>query len=101
MFGLCFRLALTNLKKNRRLYYPYAIMTIVSTAISYIFASLAFHPDLGQVKGANGVTQVLGFGMIVFCHEASVRRVRCLYYSGFGEKTPSFDDFPRKCGLLN
>ncbi|MBY4973017.1 FtsX-like permease family protein [Streptococcus suis] len=65
MFGLCFRLALTNLKKNRRLYYPYAIMTIVSTAISYIFASLAFHPDLGQVKGANGVTQVLGFGMIV------------------------------------
>ncbi|HFI0696460.1 TPA: FtsX-like permease family protein [Streptococcus suis] len=65
MFGLCFRLAPTNLKKNRRLYYPYAIMTIVSTAISYIFASLAFHPDLGQVKGANGVTQVLGFGMIV------------------------------------
>ncbi|HFU4090978.1 TPA: FtsX-like permease family protein [Streptococcus suis] len=65
MFGLCFRLALTNLKKNRRLYYPYAIMTIVSTAISYIFASLAFHPDLVQVKGANGVTQVLGFGMIV------------------------------------
>ncbi|MGQ7325791.1 FtsX-like permease family protein [Streptococcus suis] len=65
MFGLCFRLALTNLKKNRRLYYPYAIMTIVSTAISYIFASLAFHPDLGQVKGANGVIQVLGFGMIV------------------------------------
>lgn len=65
MFGLCFRLALTNLKKNRCLYYPYAIMTIVSTAISYIFASLAFHPDLGQVKGANGVTQVLGFGMIV------------------------------------
>ena len=65
MFGLCFRLALTNLKKNRRLYYPYAIMTIVSTAISYIFASLAFHPNLGQVKGANGVTQVLGFGMIV------------------------------------
>ena len=65
MFGLCFRLALTNLKKNRRLYYPYAIMTIVSTAISYIFASLAFHPDLGQVKGANGVNQVLGFGMIV------------------------------------
>ncbi|HFI0595521.1 TPA: FtsX-like permease family protein [Streptococcus suis] len=65
MLGLCFRLALTNLKKNRCLYYPYAIMTIVSTAISYIFASLAFHPDLGQVKGADGVTMVLGFGMIV------------------------------------
>ncbi|HEL1623054.1 TPA: FtsX-like permease family protein [Streptococcus suis] len=65
MFGLTFRLVLTNLKKNRRLYFPYALMTILSTAIAYIFASLAFHPDLGQVKGANGVIQVLGFGMIV------------------------------------
>ncbi|NQK15491.1 FtsX-like permease family protein [Streptococcus suis] len=65
MFGLTFRLGLTNLKKNRRLYFPYALMTIVSTAIAYIFASLAFHPDLGQVKGADGVTMVLGFGMIV------------------------------------
>ncbi|MFH6624108.1 ABC transporter permease [Streptococcus suis] len=65
MFGLTFRLALTNLKKNFRLYFPYALMTILSTAIAYIFASLAFHPDLGQVKGANGVIQVLGFGMIV------------------------------------
>ncbi|MGU7936328.1 ABC transporter permease [Streptococcus suis] len=65
MFGLTFRLCLTNLKKNRRLYFPYALMTIVSTAIAYIFASLAFHPDLGQVKGAEGVTMVLGFGMIV------------------------------------
>ncbi|MEG3298041.1 ABC transporter permease [Streptococcus suis] len=65
MLGLTVRLALTNLKKNRRLYFPYALMTILSTAIAYIFASLAFHPDLGQVKGANGVIQVLGFGMIV------------------------------------
>lgn len=65
MFGLTVRLALTNLKKNRRLYFPYALMTVVSTAISYIFTALAFHPDLGQVKGANGVTMVLGFGMIV------------------------------------
>lgn len=65
MFGLTFRLALTNLKKNRRLYIPYALMTILSTAIAYIFTALAFHPDLGQVKGANGVTMVLGFGMIV------------------------------------
>ncbi|MGQ7461522.1 ABC transporter permease [Streptococcus suis] len=65
MFGLTFRLGLTNLKKNRRLYFPYALMTILSTAIAYIFTSLALHPDLGQVKGADGVTMVLGFGMIV------------------------------------
>lgn len=65
MFGLTVRLALTNLKKNRRLYFPYALMTILSTAVAYIFTALAFHPDLGRVKGADGVTMVLGFGMIV------------------------------------
>ncbi|HEP1836972.1 TPA: FtsX-like permease family protein [Streptococcus suis] len=65
MFGLTFRLALINLKKNRRLYFPYALMTTVSTAIAYIFTSLTFHPDLSKIRGADGINMVLGFGMIV------------------------------------
>ncbi|MDG3131692.1 ABC transporter permease [Streptococcus suis] len=65
MLGLTMQLARTNLFKNRRLYYPYAMMTFLSTAITYIFTSLLFHPDLSLVKGANGVKQVLGFGMVV------------------------------------
>lgn len=65
MFGLTFRLGLTNLKKNRRLYFPYALMTTVSTAIAYIFTSLTFHPDLSKIRGADGINMVLGFGMIV------------------------------------
>ncbi|HFU4363942.1 TPA: ABC transporter permease [Streptococcus suis] len=65
MFGLTFRLAQTNLKKNRRLYFPYALMTTVSTAIAYIFTSLTFHPDLSKIRGADGINMVLGFGMIV------------------------------------
>ncbi|HFU3967652.1 TPA: ABC transporter permease [Streptococcus suis] len=65
MFGLTVRLALTNLKKNRRLYFPYALMTTVSTAIAYIFTSLTFHPDLSKIRGADGINMVLGFGMIV------------------------------------
>ncbi len=65
MVGLTARLSWTNLVKNRRLYYPYALMTVLSTAIAYIFASLAFHPNLDALKGANGVRQVLSFGMII------------------------------------
>ncbi|HFI0237575.1 TPA: ABC transporter permease [Streptococcus suis] len=65
MFGLTVRLALTNLKKNRRLYFPYALMITVSTAIAYIFTSLTFHPDLSKIRGADGINMVLGFGMIV------------------------------------
>ncbi|HEL2056117.1 TPA: FtsX-like permease family protein [Streptococcus suis] len=86
MFGLTVRLALTNLKKNRRLYFPYALMTIVSTAIAYIFASLAFHPDLGQVKGADGVTMVLGFGMIVVMLAVAIM---VFYANGFVMKQRS------------
>lgn len=86
MLGLTVRLGLTNLKKNRRLYFPYALMTIVSTAIAYIFASLAFHPDLGQVKGANGVTMVLGFGMIVVMLAVAIM---VFYANGFVMKQRS------------
>ena len=40
MFLLTNRLALSNLIKNRKLYYPYALATILAIAITYIFTSL-------------------------------------------------------------
>ncbi|HFI0306284.1 MULTISPECIES: FtsX-like permease family protein [unclassified Streptococcus] len=86
MLGLSLRLALTNLRKNHTIYLPYAIMTVLSTAISYIFASLAFHPQLGQVKGANGVIQVLGFGMIVVMIAVAIM---IIYANGFVMKQRS------------
>ena len=39
MFLLTNRLALSNLIKNRKLYYPYALATILAIAITYIFTS--------------------------------------------------------------
>ena len=65
MFGLTFRLALSNLNKNRKLYHAYALVTILSTAITYIFTSLTFHQDISTVWHASGVRQVLGLGMTV------------------------------------
>ena len=37
MFRLTNRLALSNLIKNRKLYYPFALATILAIAITYIF----------------------------------------------------------------
>lgn len=86
MLGLTLRLALSNLKKNHRLYLPYALMAVLSTAIAYIFASLAFHPDLKLIKGANGVSTVLAFGMIVVMLAVAIM---VFYANGFVMKQRS------------
>lgn len=65
MFGLTHKLALSNLLKNRRLYYPFALMTTISTAVFYIFSSLIANPDIKNVWGAGGVTMVLRYGLVI------------------------------------
>lgn len=65
MIGLTLRLAVNNLQKNRKLYYAYALVTSLVTAIFYIFTSLTFHADLSRVHHSSGVSQVLGLGMVV------------------------------------
>lgn len=59
------KLAVSNLIKNRKLYYPYALMSVASTALFYIFTSLRFNPHLIKVWGSHGVEQVLSLGMFV------------------------------------
>ena len=49
MFLLTNRLALSNLIKNRKLYYPYALATILAIAITYIFTSLTLNPHLDNL----------------------------------------------------
>ncbi|MDU0882132.1 MAG: ABC transporter permease, partial [Streptococcus salivarius] len=53
MFRLTNRLALSNLIKNRKLYYPYALATILAIAITYIFTSLTLNPHLDDLTGAD------------------------------------------------
>ena len=42
MFRLTNKLAISNLIKNRKLYYPFALSVILAVTISYLFYSLAF-----------------------------------------------------------
>ena len=53
MFRLTNRLALSNLIKNRKLYYPYALATILAIAITYIFTSLTLNPHLNDLTGSD------------------------------------------------
>ena len=62
MFRLTNRLALSNLIKNRKLYYPYTLATILVIAITYIFTSLMLNPHLDNLPGADSIKMVLGYG---------------------------------------
>lgn len=63
MFLLTNRLALSNLIKNRKLYYPYALATILAIAITYIFTSLTLNPHLNDLTGSDPIKMVLGMGL--------------------------------------
>ena len=65
MFKLTTRLAISNLVKNRSLYYPFALATIVATAILYSFVSLAHSPNLEATYGGTAARMTLQFGISV------------------------------------
>ena len=65
MFLLTNRLALSNLIKNRKLYYPYALATILAIAITYIFTSLTLNPHLNDLTGSDPIKMVLGMGLVI------------------------------------
>lgn len=65
MFKLSSKLALSNLKQNRKLYYPFAIAVILTTMILYSFIALATTPHLEASYGGRTARSVLGFGSFV------------------------------------
>lgn len=65
MFKLTNKLAVSNLIKNRSLYYPFALATIVATAILYSFVSLAYSPNLEASYGGSAARMTLQFGISV------------------------------------
>lgn len=65
MFKLTNKLAVSNLIKNRSLYYLFALATIVATAILYSFVSLAYSPNLEASYGGSAARMTLQFGIWV------------------------------------
>ena len=51
MLRLTTKLACSNLIKNRKLYYPFAIAVILAVTIAYLFDSLTFNPRISELRG--------------------------------------------------
>ena len=65
MFKLTSKLALSNLIKNRSLYYPFVLSTIVATAILYSFISLTYSSNMETTYGGTAARMTLQFGIWV------------------------------------
>lgn len=65
MFKLTSKLALSNLVKNRSLYYPFALATVLATSILYSFVSLAHSPNMETSYGGTAARMTLQFGIHV------------------------------------
>lgn len=53
MFRLTNKLAVSNLIKNRKLYYPFALAVLLAVTITYLFYSLTFNPKIAEIRGGN------------------------------------------------
>ena len=65
MFRLTNKLAISNLIKNRKLYYPFALSVTLAVTISYLFYSLAFNPKIVDLRGASAIQFTLQLGLVV------------------------------------
>ena len=65
MFRLTTKLACSNLIKNRKLYYPFAIAVILAVTIAYLFDSLTFNPHIHALRGGSSMIFTLGLGLFV------------------------------------
>ena len=72
MFRLTNELAISNLIKNRKLYYPFALSVILAVTISYLFYSLAFNPKIVDLRGASAIQFTLQLGLIVVTFASAI-----------------------------
>lgn len=72
MFRLTNKLAISNLIKNRKLYYPFALAVLLAVTISYLFYSLAFNPKIGDLRGASAIQFTLQLGFIVVTFASAI-----------------------------
>lgn len=65
MFRLTNKLAVSNLIKNRKLYYPFALAVLLAVTITYLFYSLSLNPNIGNIRGGETISMTLALGMVV------------------------------------
>lgn len=67
------KLAINNIKKNGKTYFPYALTSVFTTAMFYMICSLTFNKGLDELPaGIQTVKSVLSFGIVVVAVFATI-----------------------------
>ncbi len=91
--ALYFRLALANLKNNRKLYLPYLLTGTCMVMVTYLLTALTYSKTVRMIKGGESLQMILSLGIVVI----AVFSVLFLFYiSGFLMKRRK-----REFGLYN
>ncbi|MDE5753692.1 MAG: ABC transporter permease, partial [Oscillospiraceae bacterium] len=71
------KLALTNIRKNARMYLPYLFTCIFTVAMYYIMKSLSLNTGLNEMIGADTLIYILKLG----CHVIEIFAFIFLFYT--------------------
>ncbi len=63
--GIYVKLAVSNLKKNRKSYIPYMITSILTVMMFYDIYMIAINTGIDDMPGDDSVRSVLGFGTVI------------------------------------
>ena len=72
MFRLTNKLAISNLIKNRKIYYPFALAVLLAVTISYLFYSLTFNPKMVEMRGGSSIQFTLQLGLVVVTFASAI-----------------------------
>lgn len=61
--GMYTKLAITNIKNNRQLYFPYLLTGIITVAMFYIMCALESNPGIQSMPGAKNLGLILRLGI--------------------------------------
>lgn len=63
--GLYFRLAIDNIRNNKRIYIPYFLTCILNIAMFYIVTSLSQNKAIAAIRGGSNVQIFLNLGVVI------------------------------------
>lgn len=68
MFNLLRSMAITNLRKNRALYVPFALATVMVTVVLYVTNALAATPEFAHLEGGSAMASSFkSYHLSLFC----------------------------------
>ncbi|MGN0482057.1 MAG: ABC transporter permease [Lachnospiraceae bacterium] len=60
--GFYSKLAIQNIRKNGKFYFPYLLTFLVTVMMFYVMSAISFHPGIAKMHGGENIQQLLLFG---------------------------------------